>query len=115
MYDLQTPLDTVRPDLVSIPHHFRKNGYETISLGKIYHHANEDPQGWSAAPWQAKGPWAGGWRGYLDPLSIAAVRQNDAALRAARAAPEAGRGGASLAGVRLTKRPMCPTTPIRTG
>ena len=83
VYDLQTPLNTVRPDLVSIPHHFKKNGYETISLGKIYHHANEDPQGWSAPPWQPKGEWAGGWRGYRDPLSIVAVRQNDAVLRAA--------------------------------
>jgi iduronate 2-sulfatase len=104
VYDLQTPLNTVRPDLVSIPHHFRKNGYETISLGKIYHHANEDPQGWSAAPWLAKGAWGGGWRGYVDPLSLVAVRQNDAVLRAAyereqkaggRAAqPQYGRGPA---------------------
>jgi len=83
VYNLQTPLNTVRPDLVSIPHHFRKNGYETISLGKVYHHANEDPQGWSVAPWLAKGAWGGGWRGYLDPLSLVAVRQNDAVLRAA--------------------------------
>ena len=83
VWDLQTPLNTVRPDLVSIPHHFKNNGYETISLGKIYHHANEDPQAWSAPPWLPQGDWAGGWRGYRDPLSAVAVRQSDAALRAA--------------------------------
>ncbi len=82
VWDLQTPLNTVRPDLVSIPHHFKRNGYETVSLGKIYHHANEDPQAWTSDPWLPKGDWAGGWRGYRDPLSAVAVRQNDAALKA---------------------------------
>jgi iduronate 2-sulfatase len=83
VHDLQTPLDAVRPDLVSIPHHFKRNGYETISLGKIYHHPNEDPRGWSAAPWLPRSDWAGEWRAYRDPLSAVAVRQSDAALRAA--------------------------------
>jgi len=81
VWDLQTPLNTVRPDLVSIPHYFRKSGYETVSLSKIYHHATEDPQGWSMAPWLPSGDWAGGWRGYRDPLSAVAVRQNDAVLK----------------------------------
>lgn len=96
VWDLQTPLNTVRPDLVSIPHHFRRNGYKTVSLGKIYHHATEDPQGWSVAPWQPKGDWTGGWRGYRDPISAVAVRQNDAALRARGVTAQAqyGRGPA---------------------
>lgn len=80
VYDLQTPLNTVRPDLVSIPHHFKNNGYETISLSKVFHHPNEDPQGWSAQPWRPTGNWVG--RGYLDPASIAAMKKNDTALRA---------------------------------
>lgn len=95
VYDLQTPLNTVRPDLVSIPHHFKRNGYETVSLGKIYHHANEDPQAWSVAPWQPMAGGARGWRGYRDPLSAVAVKQNDAALRArGAAAAQFGRGPA---------------------
>lgn len=83
VYDLQTPLDTVRPDLVSIPHHFRKHGYETISLGKVYHHPNEDPQGWSAEPWRVKGSQGDDYWRYLDPISLIGVRQNDTVLRAA--------------------------------
>lgn len=83
VYDLQTPLNTVRPDLVSLPHHFRRNGYETVSLGKIFHHANEDPQGWSTEPWLPRGRWGGAWRGYVDPTSLVAVRQMDAILTAA--------------------------------
>jgi iduronate 2-sulfatase len=84
VYDLQTPLDTVRPDLVSIPHHFRNHGYETVALGKVYHHMNEDPQAWSTPPWHVKQGTQGDdhWR-YLDPLSLIAARQNDAVLRAA--------------------------------
>ena len=83
VYDLQTPLNTVRPDLVSIPHHFRKHGYETISLGKIYHHETEDPLGWSAPPWRVRGGRGDDYWRYLDPVSLIGVRQNDAALRAA--------------------------------
>ncbi|MCX6622683.1 MAG: sulfatase-like hydrolase/transferase, partial [Acidobacteria bacterium] len=83
VYDLQTPLDTVRPDLVSIPHHFRTHGYETISLGKIYHHDNEDPQGWSAPPWRVRGSQGDDYWRYRDPLSLIGVRQNNAVLRAA--------------------------------
>ncbi len=82
VWDLQTPLDTVRPDLVSIPHHFRRNGYETVSLGKVYHHPNEDPQGWSNKPWLPESDWAGGWRAYRNPSSAATVRQQDANLKA---------------------------------
>ena len=35
------------PDIPSIPKHFRDNGYETISSGKIYHHGDDDPVAWS--------------------------------------------------------------------
>jgi arylsulfatase A-like enzyme len=80
VYDLRTPLNTVRPDLVSLPRHFKNHGYETVSLGKVYHHPNEDPLAWSVPPWRPEGNWVG--RGYLDPFSIHAVRQNDAVLRA---------------------------------
>jgi len=81
VYNLQTPLNTVRPDLISLPHHFKNHGYETVSLGKVYHHADEDPAAWSVPPWNPKGDWVG--RGYLEPLSVYSVRQNDAVLRAA--------------------------------
>jgi iduronate 2-sulfatase len=104
VHDLQTPLNTVRPDLVSLPHHFKRNGYQTLSLGKIYHHINEDPDAWTSPPWQPQSDWAGGWMAYRDPMSAVAVRQSYAALRhtyqeAVRAgkkpvAPQFGRGPA---------------------
>lgn len=81
VWDLQTPLNTVRPDLVSIPRHFRNHGYQTVSLGKIYHHINEDPEAWSAAPWRPESDWAGSWRAYRDPLSRMAEEHGEAALK----------------------------------
>ncbi|MBI4892341.1 MAG: sulfatase, partial [Acidobacteria bacterium] len=82
VYDLQTPLNTVRPDLVSLPHHFRNHGYETVSLSKIYHHPNAHPQAWSQPPWRPNSDWAGGWRAYRDPMSSVAVAHQDQLLRA---------------------------------
>jgi iduronate 2-sulfatase len=47
IYDLQTPLLKTMPDVVTLPQLFRKAGYVTVSLGKVYHHANDDPKGWA--------------------------------------------------------------------
>ncbi|MDA3799581.1 MAG: sulfatase [Kiritimatiellae bacterium] len=63
IYDLQTPLRQAMPDVLSLPEHFKNNGYETVSIGKVYHHPKDDLQGWSKEPFQSKGDWKG--RGYL--------------------------------------------------
>ena len=49
IYDLQTPLRSIMPDVLSLPQHFKQHGYETRSIGKIYHHPNDDLQGWTTA------------------------------------------------------------------
>lgn len=41
------------PDIVSLPAHFKKNGYKTLSIGKIYHHNQDDPVAWSKPPFRA--------------------------------------------------------------
>ncbi len=70
IYGLQTPLRKAMPDVVSLPEQFKRNGYESVSLGKIYHHHSDDyPRGWSSKPWHAKGNWKG--RGYHSPESHA--------------------------------------------
>ncbi|MBM4020320.1 MAG: sulfatase [Planctomycetes bacterium] len=52
VYDLQTPLPTTMPNVVTLPQHFKAHGYTTVSLGKVYHHgAKDDPKGWSEPPW----------------------------------------------------------------
>ncbi len=54
VHDLNTPLRSVSPDVLTLPQHFKNQGYESISLGKIYHHGKrDDPLGWSRDPWSA--------------------------------------------------------------
>lgn len=52
VWDLETPLATTRPEIVTLPRHLRAHGYTTVSLGKVYHHrVADDPEGWSEPPW----------------------------------------------------------------
>ena len=47
IYDLETPLRKVHKDMLTIPQLFKQNGYKTIAVGKVYHHANDDKENWS--------------------------------------------------------------------
>ncbi len=41
-------LDKVLPDYATtLPRHFKKHGYATISAGKVYHYNDDDKQGWT--------------------------------------------------------------------
>ena len=68
VYDLNTPLRKAMPDVLSLCEHFKNNVYETLSIGKIYHHRDDDKQGWSVSPFRATGKWQG--RGYMAQDSI---------------------------------------------
>ncbi len=46
-------VDDDLPGVLTLPEHFKNNGYEAISLGKVYHFMNDDFDGWSARPWRA--------------------------------------------------------------
>jgi sucrose-6-phosphate hydrolase SacC (GH32 family)/arylsulfatase A-like enzyme len=43
------------PDVVSLPQHFKNNGWYSVSLGKIFHHSEKepgnDPLSWSEPAW----------------------------------------------------------------
>ncbi|MFW6259575.1 MAG: sulfatase [Tangfeifania sp.] len=56
------------PGVVSLPMHFKNNGYHTVSLGKIYHHITDGKGSWSEAPWSPEGDWQG-WQAYVLPES----------------------------------------------
>ena len=49
------------PGALSLPKHFRNNGYHTISNGKVFHHSSDCRDSWSENPWRPKGAW----RNYL--------------------------------------------------
>jgi iduronate 2-sulfatase len=57
IYDLGTNFRRAVPDAVTLPQHFKANGYETQALGKIFHvgHGNhEDKRSWSVPHFQAR-------------------------------------------------------------
>ena len=57
IYDLGTNFRRRAPDVVTLPQHFKANGYESHGLGKIFHvgHGNhEDPISWSVPHYQEK-------------------------------------------------------------
>ncbi len=56
------------PGVVSLPMHFKNNGYYTVSLGKIYHHKEDGKGSWSETPWAPQGQWKG-WQAYVEPES----------------------------------------------
>ena len=76
--DLQTRLSVVAPDVLTMPQHFKANGYETVSIGKVYHNFRDDQKGWSVPQWSAKDEreWIG--RGYLTPGAAKLVAESDA-------------------------------------
>ncbi len=51
VYDLVTHFRAAMPNAVTLPEHFRQNGYFVQGMGKIYHPGYDDPQSWSV-PWQ---------------------------------------------------------------
>ncbi len=79
------PLYKHVPGALSLNKHFLANGYETVTIGKVYHHRSDEKEGWSREAFHARGAWEG--RGYLSPDSITHVREYD------RAHPNAPRGG----------------------
>jgi len=41
----------VNPNVVTLPQHFKNNGYETVYMGKIFHHGDlDDEKSWSRLP-----------------------------------------------------------------
>jgi len=67
IYDLRHPVSRHLPDVLTLPQHFRRNGYKTISLGKIYHHHTDDKPGWTERP--------SAWRGLYHSKEIEADRR----------------------------------------
>lgn len=48
-YDTYAQKDA--PGAVSLPQHFKNNGYHTISNGKVFHHIDDILDSWSEKPW----------------------------------------------------------------
>ncbi len=51
-----TRTDEDAPAVVTLPEHFKTNGYTTISYGKVFHHPDDGLQSWSETPWRPDYP-----------------------------------------------------------
>ncbi len=57
-----TYADQDLPGHLSLPRYLKESGYYTISLGKVYHHNDDDTGAWTKKPWR---PGALNWRDYI--------------------------------------------------
>ncbi len=55
VWDLETHFRVALPDAITLPQHFKANGYHTAALNKIYHHGFEDGRSWSEPHWYPNG------------------------------------------------------------
>lgn len=63
------------PGALSVGEHFRRNGYHTVSNGKIFHHGKDLLSSWSEKPWNGK-RLGGNWRDYRTDAVGAIAKQN---------------------------------------
>jgi iduronate 2-sulfatase len=50
IFEIGRELRTTMPDITTLPQHFKNQGYETRSLGKIFHSGIDDDASWSFPP-----------------------------------------------------------------
>ncbi len=51
VWDLDTHFRPAQPDCITLPQHFKANGYQCEALSKIYHKGHEDGRSWTAPHW----------------------------------------------------------------
>lgn len=69
IYDLNTHFRKTIPDVVALPEQFKRHGYHTQGIGKIYHGDLDDPQSWSVPHWMPGGP------AYRTPEALAMIEE----------------------------------------
>ncbi|MEO7319481.1 MAG: sulfatase-like hydrolase/transferase [Chthoniobacteraceae bacterium] len=55
VWDLETHFRAALPDAITLPQHFKMNGYYCAALSKIYHHGFEDGRSWNEPHWYPNG------------------------------------------------------------
>jgi arylsulfatase A-like enzyme len=55
VWDLETHFRVALPDTVTLPQHFKANGYYCVAFSKIYHHGFEDGRSWNEPHWYPSG------------------------------------------------------------
>ena len=73
--DFSARKDDDAPEVISLPMHFKNNGYTTLSRGKIYHHGDDDIEAWSEKPIFPNGGDMSRQR-YLKEESLSIIEKN---------------------------------------
>lgn len=74
--DFRTRITEDAPGVVTLHGHFKANGYYTLGMGKVLHHANDREEDYSEPHWKPDvAPGAG--RDYQTPEGIAQVNEAD--------------------------------------
>ncbi len=55
VWDLVTHFRAAQPDCITLPQHFKANGYQCAAINKIYHKGFEDGRSWSEPHWYSSG------------------------------------------------------------
>lgn len=55
VWDLETHFRVALPDCITLPQHFKLNGYHCAALSKIYHSGFEDGRSWNEPHWYPRG------------------------------------------------------------
>ena len=55
VWDLVTHFRVALPGTITLPQHFKANGYYCAALGKIYHNGFEDGRSWNEPHWYPNG------------------------------------------------------------
>ncbi len=55
VWDLETHFRVAQPDCITLPQHFKANGYWCSALSKIYHVGFEDGRSWNEPHWYPRG------------------------------------------------------------
>jgi len=72
IYDLETHNRNTMPDVVTLPQHFKNNGYHSQGFGKVYHGGLDDEISWSVPHTPNRAMQ------YADPEILAAVHKKGA-------------------------------------
>ena len=55
VWDLVTHFRVAQPDCITLPQHFKANGYHCAAINKVYHKGFEDGRSWSEPHWYSMG------------------------------------------------------------
>ncbi|MEO1011489.1 MAG: sulfatase [Bacteroidota bacterium] len=91
--DYKTRVDMEAPGIITLPEHFKNNGYYTSAIGKIFHHPDDGKRSWSKETYRPDYPRTNAqqelWRDYQSPENLG-TREQELPLGGAGPAWEAG-------------------------